>query len=54
MVKPPLDAGTVHATTAVASCGVAVMVAGALAKVNGRAEVTAYVPVPAELTAAMR
>ena len=33
---------------------VAVMVAGALAKVNGRAEVTAYVPVPAALTAAMR
>ena len=37
-----------------ASCGVAVMVAGAAAVVNGRAEVTAYEPVPAALTAAMR
>jgi hypothetical protein len=52
--SPPVLAGAVHVMTAVASCGAATREAGAAAVVNGRAEVTAYAPVPAALTAAMR
>ena len=54
IAKPPLDGGAVHVTSTAASCGVAVMLAGADAVVNGRADVVANVPVPAVLTAAMR
>jgi hypothetical protein len=54
IARPPVFAGAVHVTTAVASCGAAVIEAGAAAVVNGRAEVTANAPVPAALTAASR
>ena len=54
IAKPPLVDGAVQAMRADASCGVAVMLAGAEEVVNGRAEVVANVPVPAVLTAAIR
>ena len=54
IAKPPFDDGAVHVTMAVASCGAAVIEAGAAAVVNGRAEVTANAPVPAALTTASR
>ena len=54
IARPPVVTGAVHVTSTAASCGVAVMLAGAGAVVNGRADVVAKVPVPAVLTAAMR